>query len=62
MTLENQLESILKELALSLEDARKCDQGFSGAPGTRLRKASSKAQRALKSLRAHVSKARKGEE
>jgi len=59
MTFIEKLDAIIAELTAFREDAEKIDKGKTGAPGTRLRKATSSAQVGLRELRAQVIEARK---
>ena len=58
MTIEEQIDRIIKDLTDAKEDAAKCDKGQGGTPGTRLRKVASQASKDLKAVRDAVIAAR----
>jgi hypothetical protein len=62
MSISESLDSIIAQLTEARADAEKCDKGKVGAPGTRVRKAATAAQEALKTLRAQVITERKAAE
>tara|TARA_Y100000389_G_C17361458_1_gene463997 strand:- start:890 stop:1072 length:183 start_codon:yes stop_codon:yes gene_type:complete len=59
MTIEEQIDRIIKDLTDAKNDAALCDKGKAGAPGTRLRKIASQAGKDLKAVRDAVIAARK---
>lgn len=54
------LNAIIETLTEARDDAEKVDKGKAGAPGTRLRKVASEAQKQLQLLRSEVIEVRNG--
>jgi hypothetical protein len=58
MSVEAQLNALIKKLEDARDDAQKCDKGRAGAPGTRLRKVASEVRDGLSDLRKTIIDAR----